>query len=206
MNKEIRNIEGVEFRAIEEDGKKYIEGYALKFNSESKDLGGFKEIIETKSINENTDLSDVVALFNHSNNYVLARKNTDVDTLELTVDTEGLKYKFEVDEEVSYIKDLHRNIQKKNISKSSFAFYLPQDGSGERWEKVGNQYYRYITQFKKISDVSPVTNPAYDSTSSMVRSFEDVKKELDKDVAVEVKEEIKGKSEDCDYKYHSLKK
>lgn len=207
MSKEIRNIEGVEFRAIEEDGKKYIEGYALKFNNESKDLGGFKEIIETKSINENTDLSDVVALFNHSSFYVLARKNDEVDTLSIEVDDTGLRYKFEVDEDISYIRDLYKNIQKKNITKSSFAFYLPTDGSGERWEKIGNQYFRYITQFKKISDVSPVTNPAYDNTSSMVRSFDDIKKELDGDVKIEdVKEEKSISIDNYVYKFHQLKK
>lgn len=208
MNKEIRNFENIEFRAIEEDGKKYITGYALKFNNESKDLGGFKEIIERNSINENTDLSDIVALFNHNMNYVLARKNNDVDTLSINVTDEGLEYKFEVDEEVSYVKDLYRNIQKKNITKSSFAFYLPSDGSGERWEKVGNQYYRYITSFSKISDVSPVTNPAYENTSSMVRNFEEIKKELDKEKeeVIEDKKDVTIKVEDYIFKYYSLKK
>ncbi|MCH7411161.1 HK97 family phage prohead protease [Belliella sp. DSM 111904] len=205
MNKEIRNIEGIEFRTIEEDGKKFIEGYALKFNSESKDLGGFREVVESDSINDNTDLSDVVALFNHSNMYVLARKNKEVDTLSLEVDSTGLKYRFEVDEEISYIKDLYLNMKKGNISKSSFAFFLPSDGSGERWEKVGNEYYRYITQFKKISDVSPVTNPAYDNTTSMVRSFEEVKKELDKPLNESTGKE-KSTGEDYTYKFHLLKK
>jgi hypothetical protein len=180
MSKEIRYIDNIEFRAIEEDNKRYIEGYALKFNNQSKDLGGFVEIIEPRSINENTDMSDVLALFNHSMNYVLARLNSEVSTLELEVDDIGLKYKFEVDEDISYVRDLYKNIQKKNITKSSFGFYLPSDGSGERWEKIDDKYYRYITQFKKIVDVSPVTNPAYDNTSSTVRSFEDAKKELDK--------------------------
>lgn len=199
MNKEIRNIEGIEFRTIEDNGQKFIEGYALKFNNESKDLGGFREIIEERSINQDTDLSDVVALFNHSNMYVLARKNKEVNTLELTVDEVGLKYRFEVDEEISYVRDLYLNMKKGNISKSSFAFYLPMDGSGERWEKRDNQYYRYITQFKKISDVSPVTNPAYDNTTSMIRSFDQIRNELDKTTVIST-------NEDYTYKFHKLKK
>ena len=205
MNKEIRNIDGIEFRAIEEDGKKFIEGYALKFGLESKDLGGFREVIDKGSLDE-ADLSDVVALFNHNNNYVLARKNADVNTLELTITDEGLSYRFEVDEEVSYVKDLYLNIRKGNISKSSFAFYLPSDGSGEKWEKRDNQYFRYITKFSKISDVSPVTNPAYDNTTSMIRSFEDVKQELDKPTEVEPVAVIKSTSDEFTYKYHLLNK
>lgn len=200
MIKEIRNFDGIEFRATEEEGKKYISGYALKFGLESKDLGGFREVIEPSSM-EQVDLSDVVALFNHNNNYVLARRNSEVDTLEISVTDEGLMYRFEVDEEISYIKDLYRNIQKGNISKSSFAFYLPVDGSGERWEKRGDNYYRYITRFSKISDVSPVTNPAYDNTSSMVRSFNEVKKELDGPIIGKV-----SNDSDFTYKYHLLRK
>ncbi|MCH7396568.1 HK97 family phage prohead protease [Belliella sp. DSM 107340] len=203
MKKEIRNTEGIEFRISEVEESKYIEGYGLRFNSESKDLGGFKEIIEPTAINENTQMDDVVALLNHNHNYVLARKSNDTDTLQLEIDSEGLKYKFEVDNEISYVKDLYRNIQKKNINKSSFAFYLPSDGSGERWEKIGNQYYRYITQFAKISDVSVVTNPAYDNTSSMVRSFEEIKKDLDK-TEIEVKE-YNIDSDIYNYKYKFLK-
>jgi len=200
MIKEIRNFDGIEFRAIEEDGKKYISGYALKFGLESKDLGGFREVIEPSSM-EQVDLSDVVALFNHNNNYVLARRNSEVDTLEISITDEGLMYRFEVDEEISYIKDLYRNIQKGNISKSSFAFYLPVDGSGERWEKRGDSYYRHITRFSKISDVSPVTNPAYENTSSMVRSFEEVKRDLDEPVLIKNPDDS-----EFTYRYHLLKK
>ncbi len=202
MNKEIRNIEDIEFRAVEENGKKFIEGYALKYGLESKDLGGFREIINRGSLDE-ADLSDVVALFNHNNNYVLARKNAEVNTLELRITDEGLAYRFEVDEDISYVKDLYLNIRKGNISKSSFAFYLPSNGSGEKWEKRDNQYFRYITKFSKISDVSPVTVPAYDNTTSMIRSFEEVKAELDKPFEDYV---ANSTSDDFTYKYHLLKK
>jgi HK97 family phage prohead protease len=197
--KELRNIENADFRAYENEDKKFIEGYGFLFNSESKDLGGFIEVIERSSI-ENVDMSNVTALFNHNNNYVLARKNGDVNTLELEIDEIGLRYKFEVDMEISYQKDLYRNMLKGNISKSSFAFYLPQDGSGERWEKRGDKYYRHITKFARISDVSVVTNPAYDQTVSLARSFDSIKEELtEKEITLSNKEELI-------YKYHKLKK
>lgn len=145
--KEVRLFENIEYRTVQEEDRKYIEGYALKFGIESKDLGGFKEIIERSAL-DHADLSDVVALFNHNPNYVLARKNSDVDTLQLLVDDTGLFYRFEVDEEVSYIKDLYLNIRKGNISKSSFAFRINEDG--QKWEKRSTDYLRTITSFKGI--------------------------------------------------------
>jgi uncharacterized protein len=174
---EKRYINEAEFRAFEEGDKKYVEGYALRFDSESKDLGGFTEIISREAINDNTDMSDVLCLFNHSMNYVLARKNADVNTLEISVDENGLKYRFEVDEDISYQKDLYRNMQKGNISKSSFAFRI--SNGGDKWEKRDGKYLRTITSFSSISDVSVVTNPAYNDTVSLVRSFDEIKKELD---------------------------
>lgn len=205
--KELRNIDNPNFRAYkdEEDEKKYIEGYAFVFDSESKDLGGFIEVIERSAV-EGTDMSDVTALFNHNNNFVLARKNDSVSTLSLEVDNIGLKYRFEVDEEISYQKDLYRNMLKGNISKSSFAFYLNPDGSGERWEKRDNKYFRYITKFSRISDVSVVTNPAYDQTISLARSLDDIKKELDIDHKDQVDNTTKINKADLIYKYHKLNK
>jgi HK97 family phage prohead protease len=187
MNKELRTYDNIEFRTIDEDGKKYIQGYALKFNTLSKDLGGFFETITREAINDKTDMSDVVALFNHNPLYVLARKNESVDTLELKVDETGLFYRFEVDEEISYQKDLYRNIEKGNISKSSFAFRIAE--GGDKWEKRDGKYFRTINSFKGVYDVSPVTNPAYEDTS--VRNFDEIKSELDK----EVEENIENKEE-----------
>ncbi len=210
--KEIRSIDS-NFRAYKDEEsdeeKKYIEGYAFMFNRESKDLGGFTEIIQREAV-ENVDMNDVVALFNHNSNFVLARKNETVSTLHLEIDDLGLKYRFEVDDEISYQKDLYRNMVKGNISKSSFAFYLPKDGSGERWEKSDGKYLRHITQFYKITDVSVVTNPAYEQTVSLARSLDEIKLELD--ISYIKGEEIENlpaietvQVEDLIYRYHNLK-
>ena len=43
-----------------------IEGYALVFNKESRNLGGFVEIIEPSSLNGVIDKSDVLCLLNHN--------------------------------------------------------------------------------------------------------------------------------------------
>lgn len=189
MNKiEKRNIDNSEFRFIEDGNAKIVEGYALVFDSESKDLGGFTEVIKREAINDSTDMSDVIGLINHSMNHVLARKNSEVNTLQLEVDDKGLKYRFELDMEISYQKDLYLNMRKGNISKSSFAFRIAQ--GGDTWEKRSNgTYLRTIKSFGAITDISVVTNPAYQDTVSLTRSFEEIKTELDK-TTEEVKDKI----------------
>jgi phage head maturation protease len=66
----------VELRTAEgENGVEYIEAYALKFNRESDVLGWwtpFVEKIDPRAL-DNADMSNVVALFNHSQNHVLGR-------------------------------------------------------------------------------------------------------------------------------------
>ncbi|MBS9525919.1 HK97 family phage prohead protease [Litoribacter alkaliphilus] len=174
--KEIRTFQNVEFRTFEEEGKKYIEGYALKFQKDSRDMG-FIEVIDRNAINDSTDLSDIVALFNHKEDYILARRNSKVNTLEILVDETGLKYRFEVDEDISYIRDLYKLIKKGEISESSFAFRINEDG--EKWEKRGDgKYIRTITSFKGIYDVSVVTKGAYQDTPVDVRKFEDIENTL----------------------------
>ncbi|WP_210136537.1 HK97 family phage prohead protease, partial [Staphylococcus sp. GDK8D68P] len=84
MNKkEIRTME--EIKAVD-DEKMVVEGFALKFNTESNDLGGFVETISPEAL-ENADLSDVRCLINHDYNQVLGR--TTSETLVLEIREEG---------------------------------------------------------------------------------------------------------------------
>jgi len=50
----------------------YIEGYALKFGTRSENMGGFVEML-SKNCLDNTDMNNVVALYNHDESYPLAR-------------------------------------------------------------------------------------------------------------------------------------
>ena len=49
-----------------------VTGYAIIFNSESKDLGGFNEVIEPSALEGVLERSDVLCLLNHNeDNYLL---------------------------------------------------------------------------------------------------------------------------------------
>lgn len=168
MEKEIRSISH-EIRNIPESRK--IEGYALLFNEESQDLGGFVEIISPNALDGVLERCDVLALYNHDSNRVLARNSYGTGTLSLEIDEKGLKYSFEVPDTTDG-NDLFYHIQSGNIRNSSFAFTVDQEGF--IWKRSDGKYIRIINKFSKIFDVSPVFFPAYKTTSVDIRSIENM--------------------------------
>ena len=178
-NKEIRTLKmPIELRAAEDnENKQYIVGYALRFNSESDDLGGFIEKIDPNALN-GTDMSDVRALFNHDPSHVLARNKS--GTLKLEIDELGLKYIIDPPD-TTFARDLMHSMQRGDIDQSSFAFSINYS-DGDEWEYNESRdiYIRTIKKFNTISDVSIVTYPAYRSTESVVaqRSLENHKNDL----------------------------
>ena len=125
-NKEIRAMETI--KAVD-DEKMIVEGYALRFNTLSNDLGGFVETISPEALKE-ADLSDVRCLIDHDSSKVLGR--TTSETLELKVDDEGLYFRTQLPN-TTYAKDLYENIRLGNINQCSFGFIL--DENGDEFEK-----------------------------------------------------------------------
>ncbi|MCG5711020.1 HK97 family phage prohead protease [Staphylococcus aureus] len=89
MSKETRVGNIIEVRS-NDNNEMVIEGYALKFDTWSENLGGFKETISRRAL-ENTDLSDVRCLVDHIPSQIIGR--TKSGTLELETDDVGLKYR-----------------------------------------------------------------------------------------------------------------
>lgn len=184
MNLERRSFD-IEFREAE---SRKVEGYASVFNSRSKDLGGFTEIIDPAAFNGVIERSDVLALLNHDQDRgVLARSRKGVGSLTLTIDERGLHYSFDAPN-TALGNELVEGLKRGDISTSSFAFTV----SGENWTKEEDgSYLRTITQIDKLYDVSPVYNEAYEDTSVALRSLEaaraeeEVEDEEPKDEVVE---------------------
>lgn len=177
----------VELRAAEpmegeEEKPAIITGYAAKFN-EPADMGWFEEVIHERAF-DNCDMTDVVALFNHDLNMILSRTNGDNNTgLSLMVDSIGLKYEFKALNECA--EKVAENIKLGYVTKSSFGFYV-EDANWEYFKDAqGNEKERRtIMKISKLQDVSPVTFPAYNSTSVEARSFEHERKELKKQPSI----------------------
>jgi HK97 family phage prohead protease len=161
----------VETRA---DGRTVLSGYAVRYNTTSVDLGGFRETILPgafdKVLNRQRGKRDVVALFNHDANQLLGR--TSSGTLELSSDDKGLRYSV-----VLPNTELGRTISeltaRGDLRGSSFAFTVEQKGHSWAPGEDGVPR-RSIREVSGLFDVSVVTHPAYSSSSAAVarRSME----------------------------------
>lgn len=160
----------------EQTDENIIEGYAIVFNELSEDLGGFREIIEPSAISDELiNNSDIYYLFNHNSESVpLARSKNGSGSLKLSIDNKGLKYSFNC-----LNNEFYQIVKRNDLDKSSFAFSLPSDGSGEKWEKHSEyNYIRRIIKIERLYDCSAVLVPGYQQTSVYARSNEN-KKEVD---------------------------
>lgn len=158
---------------VEEE--RIIEGYAIIFNQLSEDLGGFREMILPEAVTQELiNNSDIFYLYNHSDNSTpLARSNHGSGSLELTIDNKGLKYRFNC-----INSEFYELVKRGDLDKSSFAFSLPKDGSGEIWEKSSEyNYIRKIVKIEQLFDCSAVLVPAYSATELYARNLS--KKEID---------------------------
>ncbi|AOZ89295.1 peptidase U35 [Bacillus xiamenensis] len=175
----------IEIRSEGEGQAEYVEGYALKFEKWSERLGWFKEIISRNAL-ESTDLSNVIALFNHREDFPLARNTVSGESgkLELEIDGIGLKFRFKPSD-TSYARDLMENIRSGVINQCSFAFSLDYNKGDEpdEWRINENEdiYERRINRIHRIYDISLVTTPAYSDTEAVVgaRSMEKVEEMKD---------------------------
>lgn len=153
----------------DEDGSSYIEGYAIVFNRESKDLGGFTEIVDPSAMID-ADVSDIMGRYNHE---VLIGRTT-TGTMTYSIDDEGVRYSIKLpntDYPGKYVKEM---VERKDINGSSFAFDVKK--GGDKWvERSDGTMYRTISSFSKIYDMGPVDNPAYADTTSAMRSMEKYK-------------------------------
>ena len=175
VQKETRSMsEKIELRSLD-DEENYIEGYALKFGTESEDLGGFIETIERDALKD-TDFSDVRALFNHNADHIIARSSA--DTLKLEVDDIGLKFKARIPN-TTYGRDLLENLRNGNVNQCSFGFRLAEKGDSFKFDEARKIYKRTLKNIKEILDVSVVTYPAYkdSNVAPALRSIEKLKSE-----------------------------
>lgn len=174
---EFRNADSI---VAKDDENMIIEGYALRFNTESNPLGINQKFVETIDSNslENADLSDVRCLIDHNSSYVLGR--TTAKTLNLKVDDEGLHFRCQLPN-TTYAKDLYENVKLGNINQCSFGFSVDKDG--DSFEKRNDGLFkRTIKKIKSLQDVSVVTYPAYKDTdvAPALRSIEMIQEDEEK--------------------------
>lgn len=171
-NKEIRNISN-QIRRFNQESR-LVEGLAVVFNSESRDMG-FIETIDKNAITEETIRnSDIFATLDHDKSRgILARSRYGEGTLKLELKDDGLHYSFEApdtplgDELLSYLT-------RKEITTSSFAFVVDQNGGDEWYRGDDGHLRRNIKKIYRLYDVSPVFEAAYLDTDCAKRKFDEL--------------------------------
>lgn len=159
-----------EIRADNENEKSIIYGRPIVFESNA-DMYHYDEIISRGAL-DCADLSNIVLLVNHNDSMIpLARycSTSAQNTMELTVDENGLAFRAELDTENNpTAKELYSAIKRGDISQMSFAFTIKD----EKWLKLDtDKPIRRIEQIRKVYEISAVTNPAYKDTSINARSI-----------------------------------
>lgn len=198
MEKEYRNIGQIE--NFDEESRT-IQGYALKFDSESQYMGFYEKIDRSAVDEELIKSSDIFALLNHDTDKVLARNRYGQDSasLKLELREDGLYYEFEAPH-TQYGDELIEHLKRGEIFASSFAFSLPVDSTGDvRTRDENGVLHRTITKIEKLYDVSPVFEPAYLATSCTKRTLnilEEIKMEDNKKEELELRNDEDVKDED----------
>lgn len=149
------------------ENSRYIEGYAVVFNSLSEDLGGFREIIRPSAITEDLiNRSDICATVDHNNEYLMARQKFGKGNIEFRIDDHGLYFRYEL-ANTEKANELLSHIQRGEIDSCSFCFGIDYDTpGGEKWYRdADGTQIREITRIDCLFDISAVIRPAYVQTN-----------------------------------------
>lgn len=171
MKKETRN-----FNVSLDNDSRILSGYAAVFNSESKDLGGFTEMISPTAFEGVIERSDVFAVLDHDRNKVLARSKMGKGSLELNIDQKGLQFRFE-SPNTTLGNDVLSMVKRGDLTDASFCFTVED----ESWQKrEDGSYLRTINKIGDLFDVAICYNGAYPESYTKValRSLDKFKEEL----------------------------
>ena len=184
QNREIRSIA----RAFTTNGRT-VSGYAIRFNEDSAFMGFTERISPSALPASMLENADIFAYFNHDWSKVLARTP---NSLKLDLRDDGLYYEFEAPNTQDG-NDLLEHIKRGEMYGTSFAFSLPEDGSGEVWTKQEDgTYMREIIMFETIYEISPVYTPAYPTTSVSARCLEYVRNTEEQNMKEDEKDKLEN--------------
>ena len=174
IERRVLPIADIEIRA--EDGRPpVIRGYASVFDSESRDLGGFKEIVKPGAFRASLESrDDVLATVDHDPSKLLGR--TAAGTLSLAEDARGLRFEV-TPPDTSYARDLLTCMKRGDITGASFGFTIPDKKSGQAWRNENGQKIRELRAVRLL-DVAVVTSPAYPDASAAMRSYDAWQEEI----------------------------
>ncbi len=162
------------------DGGATIAGHAAVFYRESDPGTQFQlranlyERIMPGAFNRAiSEAQDVRALFNHDPSHLLGRSTA--KTLRLSVDDTGLRYEIDIPD-TSTGRDVIASIERGDLTGSSFGFQ-PVLSRTVPGHDMGADVR--LLEDVNLFDVGPVTYPAYEATTTLMRSIEGYLAEYD---------------------------
>lgn len=153
-----------------------FEGHAAVFEQRTwigdpQKRWGWWEQVAAGAFARAVDEDDVVFLYNHDEDTVMAR--TTSGSLELSEDKVGLRVKAELDPADTDVARLVPKLERGDVSKMSFAFSV----SKETWEILDDgDELRTIEAVDPLWDVSAVTFPAYAGTDAALRAMAEARR------------------------------
>lgn len=161
---------GLEVRAKGDDKAPMLVGYGAVFNSESEDLGNFREKIMPgafdRALREN---QEVLCRAEHDSGLLLGRRSN--GTLRLSVDATGLRYEVDVPDTQAG-RDTVTLTRRGDLCRSSFAFRIPDREGAETWTRAADGAALRELHDLDLVDVAPVADPAYRATTVSARALE----------------------------------
>lgn len=136
-----------------------IEARAIKYDSWSVDLGGFRERILPNAINLDSDL---VALFDHATDKVLGRVSA--GTMTVRTDDAGISFTA-YPPETSWAQDLRVSMERGDIKGCSFRMFVDED----HFYVESGEVRRDIRK-ARVTELTITSMPAYPETSAEARS------------------------------------
>lgn len=141
-----------------------IGGYAAKFERMSQNLGGFVEVVDRGFFNKSRGdgWPGVLARHNHDDNMLLG--TTGAGTLRLMLDEIGLDYTVDLPQTRMDVWEL---VDRQDVRQSSFAFITFEDD----WTTSDQGFPLRRLVSGRLIDVASVNTPAYEDTSTGLRSL-----------------------------------
>jgi len=153
----------------EANGVTTVAGYAAVFGEVADINGYFQEVIARGAFTETLRTADVRAYYDHDRGRVLGRSSA--GTLRLRENNKGLYVEIDLPD-TSDGRDVLVLIERGDISGMSFGFSVLR----QEWDETVDPTKRTILEVE-LSEVSIVSNPAYDGTSIALRSLDEARKE-----------------------------
>lgn len=152
-----------DFKVRQQDDERYIEGYFIRFNEETELWKGVYEEVDPGAVDDSLKNNDIRCLFNHDTSIVLGR--TGNGTLELKKDSKGIFGRVKINPNDKQAMDIYARIERGDINACSFGFNIIDEEIQNRDDGTT----KFILKKIDLHEVSPVTFPAYPTTSIEAR-------------------------------------